>query len=171
VLGVVLPKWFGGWDNNFSFGNFDANIFFRFQGGNVIFNRTRSDLLDMGFNNNGTEILGRWQSPENPGDGQTPKLLLNQSNRVNNPNVATTRFLEKGDFLRLGNISLGYTMPKSLTEKISIERLRIFVQAQNALTFTGYTGIDPETNTNGFGVDFNGNPQQKVYSFGINLGF
>jgi TonB-linked SusC/RagA family outer membrane protein len=171
VLGVVLPKWFGGWDNNFTFGNFDANIFFRFQGGNVIFNRTRSDLLDMGFNNNGTEILGRWQSPENPGDGQTPKLLLNQSNRVNNPNVATTRFLEKGDFLRLGNISLGYTMPKSLTEKISIERLRIFVQAQNALTFTGYTGIDPETNTNGFGVDYNGNPQQQVYSFGINLGF
>lgn len=171
VLGVVLPKWFGGWDNTFSFGNFDANIFFRFQGGNVIFNRTRADLLDMGFNNNGTEILGRWQSPENPGDGQTPKLLLNQSNRVNNPNVATTRFLENGDFLRLGNISLGYTMPKSLTEKISIERLRIFVQAQNALTFTGYTGIDPETNTNGFGVDFNGNPQQQVYSFGINLGF
>lgn len=171
ILGTVLPKWFGGWNNNFTFGNFDANIFFRFQGGNVIFNRTRADLLEMGFNNNGTEVLGRWQSPDETGDGQTPKLVLNQSNRVNNPNVATTRFLEKGDFLRLGNISLGYTMPRSLTEKLSIERLRIFVQAQNVLTFTGYTGIDPETNTNGFGVDFNGNPQQKVYSFGINLGF
>jgi TonB-linked SusC/RagA family outer membrane protein len=171
VLGVALPKWFGGVNNDFSFGNFDANIFFRFQGGNMIFNRTRADLLDQGFNNNGTEILGRWQSPENPGDGVTPKLVLNQSNRVNNPNVATTRFLEKGDFLRFGNISLGYTMPKSLTQKLSIERLRVYVMAQNAITITGYTGIDPETNTNGFGVDWAGNPQQRIYSFGVNLGF
>ena len=134
-------------------------------------NRTRIDLLEQAFNNNGTEILGRWQSAENPGDGVTPKLLLGQQNRVNLPNAATTRFVEKGDFVRLGNISLGYTMPKSITDKLSIQNLRIFVQAQNALTLTGYKGIDPETNTNGFGVDFNGNPQQRVYSFGINLGF
>lgn len=171
VLGVSIPKWFGGFDNNFKLGNFDMNVFFRFSGGNMIMNRTRADLLEQAFNNNGTEILGRWQSPENPGDGQTPKLILGQSNRINNPNVATTRFVEKGDFLRLGNISIGYTMPKNLTQKAGIESLRIFAQAQNALTFTPYTGIDPETNTNGFGVDFNGNPQQQVFSFGINLGF
>lgn len=171
VLGSALPTWFGGLDNNITFGNFDANIFIRFSGGNLIMNRTRIDLLEQAFNNNGTEILGRWQSPENPGDGITPKLLLGQQNRVNLPNAATTRFVEKGDFVRLGNISLGYTMPKSVTDKLSIQNLRIFVQAQNALTFTGYKGIDPETNTNGFGVDFNGNPQQRVYSFGINLGF
>ncbi len=171
VLGVAIPKWFGGFDNNFSFGPFDANIFIRFSGGNVIMNRTRADLLEQAFNNNGTEILGRWQSPENPGDGQTPRLVLGQSNRVNNPNVAVSRFVEKGDFVRFGNISLGYTLPKNLSQKASIESLRIFVQAQNAITFTPYTGIDPETNTNGFGVDFNGNPQQRVYSFGINLGF
>jgi len=171
VLGSALPTWFGGLDNNFTFGNFDANIFIRFSGGNLIMNRTRIDLLEQAFNNNGTEILGRWQSAENPGDGVTPKLLLGQQNRVNLPNAATTRFVEKGDFVRLGNISLGYTMPKSVTDKLSIQNLRIFVQAQNALTFTGYKGIDPETNTNGFGVDFNGNPQQRVYSFGINLGF
>ncbi len=171
VLGVSIPKWFGGFDNNFYIGNFDLNVFFRFSGGNMIFNRTRADLLDMGFNNNGTEILGRWQSPENPGDGQTPKVVLNQSNRVNNPNVATTRFLEKGDFLRLGNLALGYTMPKDITQRLQIESLRFFVQAQNWLTFTPYTGIDPETNTNGFGVDWNGNPQQRVTTLGLNLKF
>lgn len=171
ILGVALPKWFGGFDNNFFFGNFDANIFFRFSGGNSIYNRTRADLLDMGFNNNGTEILGRWQSADNPGDGKTPKVILNQSNLVNNPNIGTSRFLEKGDFLRLGNVSLGYTLPKSVTERLSIESLRIYVQAQNYLTFTPYTGIDPETNTNGFGVDYNGNPQQKVFSGGLNLKF
>lgn len=171
VLGVSIPKWFGGFDNNVFVGNFDFNVFFRFSGGNMIFNRTRADLLDMGFNNNGTEILGRWQSPDNPGDGKTPKVVLNQSNRANNPNVATTRFLEKGDFLRLGNLALGYTMPKSVTERLSIESLRIYVQAQNILTITPYEGLDPETNTNGFGVDWNGNPQQKVWSAGLNLKF
>lgn len=171
ILGNSLPKWFGGLDNNFSFGNFDANIFVRFSGGNMIMNRTRVDLVDQGFNNNGTELLGRWQSPENPGDGMTPKLRLNSSNTVNNPNVAHTRFVEKGDFVRVGNISLGYTLPRATAQKLNIENLRIFAQAQNAFTFTGYTGIDPETNTNGFGVDWNGNPQQRVYSFGVNLGF
>lgn len=171
ILGSALPTWFGGFDNNFSYKNFDVNVFFRFSGGNMIFNRTRADLLDMGFNNNGTEILGRWQSPENPGDGMTPKMILNQTNRVNNPAVATTRFLEKGDFLRLGNVSLGYTVPKAKMESLGLSNLRFYVQGQNLLTITGYKGLDPETNTNGFGVDWNGNPQQRVVSFGLNLGF
>ncbi len=171
ILGSALPKWFGGLDNNFTFGPFDANIFVRFSGGNVIMNRTRADLLDQGFNNNGREILGRWQSPENPGDGKTPVLRLNASNTVNFPNVAHTRFVEKGDFLRIGVIGLGYTLPRNIAQKLSIENLRFYAQAQNAFTFTSYTGTDPETNTNGFGVDFNGNPQQRVFTFGVNLGF
>ncbi|MCB0533264.1 MAG: TonB-dependent receptor [Lewinellaceae bacterium] len=171
VLGSALPKWFGGFDNNFYLGAFDLNVFMRFSGGNMIMNRTRVDLMEQAFNNNGTDILGRWQSPENPGDGQTPKLRLNASNTVNNPSVASTRWVEKGDFLRLANVAIGYTMPKTLTRRANIESLRIFVQAQNLLTITGYSGLDPETNTNGFGVDFNGNPQQQVFTVGANLGF
>lgn len=169
ILGSALPKWFGGFDNNFSFGNFDASVFVRFSGGNVIVNRTQVDLLEQSFNNNGKDILGRWQSPENPGDGKTPKLVLNQQSRINVAN--TTRFVEKGDFVRVGNVSLGYTLPQSVAKKLNIDRLRVYAQAQNFLTFTGYKGLDPETNTNGFGVDFNGNPQQRVFTFGVNLGF
>lgn len=171
VLGSALPTFFGGFDNNLTFGGFDANIFFRFSGGNMVMNRTRIDLLSMGFNNNGTEILGRWQSADNPGDGQTPKTKLDQDNFINQPNFASTRWVEKGDFVRLANVSIGYTLPKTLTQKANIQSLRFYVQAQNALLFTGYSGVDPETNTNGFGVDFNGNPQQRVYLFGLNLGF
>lgn len=171
VLGSALPTWFGGFNNNFTYGGFDLNVFIRFSGGNMIYNRTRADLMDMGFGNNGTEILGRWQSAENPGDGVTPKIILNQQNRVNNPNVAHTRFLEKGDFVRLGNVTLGYSLPKELTQRANIDSFRVFVQAQNMLTFTDYSGIDPETNTNGFGVDWNGNPQQRILTFGLNLGF
>lgn len=176
VLGSALPTWFGGFDNNFSFKGFDLNIFLRFSGGNYIMNRTAVELYNQGFNNNGAGIMGRWQSAENPGDGQTPRVWLNRENFINNPDFASTRWVEKGDFLRIQNISLGYTFPKTTIMKAGLESLRIFVQAQNLLTFTEYSGLDPETSTNfstntGFGEDFNGNPQQRVISAGINLGF
>ncbi len=176
VLGSALPTWFGGFDNNFSFKGFDLNIFLRFSGGNYIMNRTAIELYNQGFNNNGAGIMGRWQSAENPGDGQTPRVWLNRENFINNPDFASTRWVEKGDFLRIQNVSLGYTFPKTTIMKAGLESLRIFVQAQNLLTFTEYSGLDPETSTNfstntGFGEDFNGNPQQRVISAGINLGF
>lgn len=176
ILGSALPTWFGGFDNNFTYGNFDLNVFIRFSGGNHIMNRTRVDLLSQAFNNNSTEILGRWQSPENPGDGQTPKMWLNRDNFINNPDFASTRWVEKGDFLRLQNISLGYTFPASALNKVKLNSLKVYVQAQNLLTFTEYSGLDPETSTafstaTGFGEDFNGNPQQKVISGGIKVGF
>ncbi|MFM9950493.1 MAG: SusC/RagA family TonB-linked outer membrane protein [Saprospiraceae bacterium] len=176
VLGSALPTWFGGFDNNFSFKGFDLNIFLRFSGGNYIMNRTAIELYNQGFNNNGAGIMGRWQSAENPGDGQTPRVWLNRENFINNPDFASTRWVEKGDFLRVQNVSLGYTFPKTTIMKAGLESLRIFVQAQNLLTFTEYSGLDPETSTNfstntGFGEDFNGNPQQRVISAGINLGF
>ena len=176
ILGSALPTFFGGFDNNFSFGNFDLNIFLRFSGGNVIMNRTRADLLSQSFNNNGTEILGRWQSVENPGDGQTPRLFLNRDAFTNNPDFASTRWVENGDFVRLQNVSLGYTFPTSVLKSLDLSSFRIFVQGQNLLTFTDYSGLDPETSTNfstntGFGEDFNGNPQQKVVSVGVKLGF
>ncbi len=170
VLGNSLPKWFGGFDNNFSYKNFDLNVFFRFSGGNMIMNRTRQDLLNMNFVNNGTEILGRWQSPTNPGDGVTPRLYTARGTFINVDNETSTRFLEKGDFLKLTNVTLGYTLPKSAVSKIGLSRVRIFAQGQNLYTLTDYKGLDPETNT-GLGVDFNGNPQQRILSVGLNVGF
>ncbi|MBF8961879.1 TonB-dependent receptor [Pontibacter sp. FD36] len=177
ILGNTLPKWFGGFDNNFKLGNFDANIFVRFSGGNKIMNRTRQDLLTMLFENNGTEILGRWQSPENPGDGQTPKIRTGYSTFINRDNEASSRFVENGNFLKVSNMSLGYTLPKSITERVNVDRLRIYAQVQNAFVFTKYEGLDPETFTNidgnnsMMGVDFNGQPQQRVITVGLNLGF
>ncbi|GGG19992.1 SusC/RagA family TonB-linked outer membrane protein [Pontibacter amylolyticus] len=170
ILGSALPKWFGGFDNNFKYGDFDMNVFFRFSGGNKIMNRTRQDLLNQTFENNGTEILGRWQSPDNPGDGVTPRLYQGRGAAANNDGQTSTRFVEKGDFLKLSNIAIGYTLPKSLSGKINVERLRVYGQLQNAFTVTGYKGLDPEIFTS-TGVDFNGNPQQRVVSVGLNLGF
>lgn len=170
VLGSALPKWFGGFDNNFKYGNFDMNVFLRFSGGNKIMNRTRQDLLNQTFENNGTEILGRWQSPDKPGDGVTPKLYQGRGAAANNDGQTSTRFVEKGDFLKLSNIAIGYTLPSSLSSKINVQRLRMYAQLQNAFTITGYKGLDPEVFTS-TGVDFNGNPQQRVVSVGLNLGF
>ncbi|MFD2513734.1 SusC/RagA family TonB-linked outer membrane protein [Pontibacter locisalis] len=170
ILGSALPTWFGGFDNQFRYGNFDLGVFFRYSGGNLIMNRTRQDLLSMNFVNNGTEILNRWQSPEKPGDGQTPRLEAGNGGFINRDNETLTRFVEKGDYLKLSNVMLGYNLPTELLNKTRFNKARVFAQVQNALTFTEYSGLDPETNT-GIGVDFNGNPQQRVYTVGVNIGF
>jgi TonB-linked SusC/RagA family outer membrane protein len=171
VLGSSLPTWFGGFNNTMTYKNLDMNVFFRFQGGNVIYNRTRADLLNQNFVNNGTEILGRWQSPENPGDGQTPKQYFGRSTFINLDTQASTRFLEKGDFLRLDNVSIGYRLPNPILSRAGLSRVRVYVSGQNLFTATEYSGLDPEVNTNGAGVDYNGTPQQRTFTFGLNLGF
>ena len=102
------------------------------------------------------------------------------------------RFLEKiqqkslkikpqksGDFLKLSNITLGYTLPKKYFGQSGITKLRVYAQVQNVFTITGYDGLDPEVFTavddadykDSFGVDWNGKPQQRIVSFGVNLGF
>jgi TonB-linked SusC/RagA family outer membrane protein len=171
ILGNSLPKWFGGFNNTFTYKNFDLNVFLRFQGGNYIMNRTRQELLNNNFVNNSTEVLGRWQSVENPGDGQTPRLWAARGTFINLENNASTRFVEKGDFLRMDNLALGYSIPTSILAKAGISRARFYASAQNLFVITGYSGLDPETNTTGAGVDYNGNPQLRTFTFGVNLGF
>jgi len=171
ILGNSLPKWFGGFNNTFTYQNFDLNVFLRFQGGNYIMNRTRQELLSNNFLNNSTEVLGRWQSPENPGDGQAPRLWAARGSFINLDNNATTRFVEKGDFLRMDNLALGYTVPSKILAKAGISKARFYASAQNLFVITGYSGLDPETNTTGAGVDYNGNPQLRTFTFGLNLGF
>ena len=83
--------------------------------------------------------------------------------------------VEKGDFARLRNVSLGYTIPGSILEKVKISSARLYVQVQNAALLTKYSGIDPEISTNGNtnlapGIDRNSVGQQRTFSFGINLG-
>ena len=124
------------------------------------------------FENNGTEILGRWKSVAEPGDGQTPKLWVGRSDVINRTNEPSTRFVEKGDFIRINNISLGYTLPTKIISKIGVSKFKAYVQVQNAAVFTKYKGLDPEVSTNGgFGLDFNGNPQQRTIVLGFNVGF
>ncbi|AYA35594.1 TonB-dependent receptor [Hymenobacter oligotrophus] len=178
VLGNPNPTWFGGITNSFTFKGFDASVFIRFSGGNKIMNVTRQQLLRQEFLNNGTEILDRWTTPGQQTD--VPKQRYNNSDFINFNNSAVSRFVEDGDFVRIQNISLGYTLPQNLLGFTGLSRIRVYGQVQNAFTFTKYKGVDPEVNSSGnsnlqqntqFGIDYNSNPQQRVFTTGLNVSF
>ncbi|WP_428232067.1 SusC/RagA family TonB-linked outer membrane protein [Flavobacterium sp.] len=167
ILGNTLPTYYGSFTSTMKYKNVDFGFMFRFSGGNEIFNATRRELMNQNFNNNGTEILGRWQSVDNPGDGWTPRLYASSNTFTNLSGSASSRFVEKGDFISLDNISLGYTLPKLVLDKLGVDNFRIFAQAQNIWLISDYKGINPEMETNG--VDINGTPRSKVISMGINV--
>ena len=179
ILGKSLPAWFGGWDNTINWKNFDFNVFFRFSGGNKVANVTRREMLPMGFVNNSTDILNRWQSKENPGNGDVPKLYYGKTGFNNLDTEGSSRWVEKGDFLKLQNIAIGYTLPKDICKMLMVERVRVYVQAQNLFTITSYSGLDPEsypyytdnTSVNIPGIDIYSSPQQRNYVLGVSIGF
>lgn len=167
ILGTTIPKYFGSFGIKGEYKGFDLNVMLRYSGGNYVMNRTRMDLVNQKFQNNGTEILGRWQSAENPGDGWTPRLWYAGDTFVNLTDNTSTRWIEKGDYIKVQNIAIGYTLPKKLLGKIGIQNLRVFAQGQDLFMITDYTGIDPEMESGG--VDHNGTPRQQVITLGVNL--
>ena len=149
--------------------SFDFSVMARFSGGNSIYNVTRRELLNQDFYNNGTEILGRWQSASNPGDGWTPRLYGGRGNFINLNGQASSRFVEKGDFVKIDNITLGYSLNPDMLSSIHLSKLRIYGVVQNAVMITNYSGIDPEMEN--LGMDYNSVPRQRTVSFGINATF
>jgi TonB-linked SusC/RagA family outer membrane protein len=173
VYGPAIPKWFGGWDNTFYFGPLDFNVQMNYAGGYFIYNGSKAGLRDMRFWNNHTDVLDRWT--ENNTGGTIPRVVLGD-NVSNGSALAISENVEKGDFLRIRNITLGYKLPTSLLSRASISSLRVYGNVNNAFLFTGYTGTDPEVSTNGNtpgapGVDRNTVPMAQTFTVGINLGF
>src|SRR5262245_58061391 len=152
-------------------------VFLRYSGGNKVYNQTRQDvLLNQDFTNSGKELLNSW-TPENP-NTDFPKMWINNNSQVNQANIAVSRFVEDGTFLRIQNIALSYNLPKSILEKtgqFTLTNVRVFAQVQNAFTFTKYKGLDPELGVlnNGIstGIDNNTNPINRTFTLGINIGF
>ena len=156
ILGKSMPTWYGGWNNTVTFRDFDLNVFFRFSGGNKLMNASRqSSLLNMDFANNGTELLGRWVSPEQPGDGMTPKIGYGDGAALFNDGFSDSHFVENASYLKLATLTLGYTIPKTIVSKLGMSKIRLYLQGQNLFTITGYSGLDPETQSRN-GVDWNG---------------
>jgi len=149
--------------------SFDLNMFWYGSFGNDIFTGgTRRHDLPMP--NWKEDVLDRW-TEENPSTTH-PRVT------IRDPNGNYTRpsdfFVEDGSFVRLRNISLGYTLPPRITDRAGASRLRVYVAAQNLLTFTGYSGHDPEIGAFGalnVGIDRNIYPQARTVTMGINLDF
>ena len=173
AAGNTLPTYFGGFNNNFQFGNFDATLNFTFSGGNYIYNGTRAGLRDQRIWNNSVDMLDSW-TPENK-NSDIPRAIYGD-NISNGSAFAIQANIEKGDFIRLQTASLGYRLPSSIFGKSGISSLRLYASVNNAFLITKYTGVDPEISSNGdgnlnSGVERNSMPNGRTFTFGINLGF
>ena len=174
IYGPTLPKWFGAWDNTLRYGNLDFNVQIQYSGGNYIYNGTKAGMRDMRFWNNHTDVLNRWQKE---GDVTNIPRVVYGDNVSNGSAIQISENVEKGDFLRVRNITLGYTIPAStFGSNVKINNLRVYANINNALLLTGYTGTDPEVSTNGNsngapGVDRNSVPMPRTFLVGLNLGF
>ena len=165
-----LPKWYGGFDNNFSYKAFELGVSIMYQGGNYLYNGTRANMLTNTFSNNFEEIKNRWQKPGDVTDIAKLYLLDNTANSTSD------RFLEKGDFLRVRTITLGYSVPRTILSNVGIDGVRVYGQVFNPFTITKYSGADPEVNTNRFnniavGYDLRNVPQSRTVTFGIQASF
>ncbi|PKK36777.1 hypothetical protein BWI96_10425 [Siphonobacter sp. SORGH_AS_0500] len=172
IIGNPTPDWVYGMTNAFSYKGVELNIFFQGVQGNQIYNVTRQKRESMlGQYNGSTQTLHRWHSASDPGDGKTPRAVAIDRN---NNNRFSTRWIEDGSFLRLRNISLGYQWPAKLLNKWHLKGLKTYVSAQNLITFTSYSGYDPEVGRSGndplvSGYDDANYPLQRMFMFGLNL--
>jgi TonB-dependent starch-binding outer membrane protein SusC len=185
IVGSIWPEFFGGLTNTFRLktgvGEFDLNVFLVYQYGNKIYNHNRFFGEGGGARDQARVILAsnvdRWQKPGDVTDTPRPDGL----NNTRNPNGLGNyvdgggRWLEDGSFIRLRDVTLGYTLPSSLTQSIKIERLRVYVQGSNLLLFTKYTGLDPESAANSSpnqqGIDLGTPPSPRVVQVGANITF
>jgi hypothetical protein len=165
------PKFYGGMSNNFTFKQFDLSFDLQYSFGAWIYNTTLQGLFAYNsVNNKTTRIKDAWTTPGQKTD--VAKLYWND----NIWNQTSTRWLEKGDFVRLRNIQFGFSLPRNIMDKAKLSSIRLYAQVQNAYTFTGYKGIDPEANANGntnigLGIDNNRPYLPRTITFGINVGF
>ncbi|MFD1142182.1 SusC/RagA family TonB-linked outer membrane protein [Larkinella insperata] len=163
------PGFTAGLTNTFSYKGFDLTVFFQGNFGGKIYNENRANLeLGTGYVNASRDLLNRWT----PTNTDTDVKAAYQDPAI----TISDRFIEDGTYVRLKNISLGYSIPKSLLAKARITNLRIYVSSQNAVTWTNYTGYDPEVSLNGQslinkGVDSGVYPNSKSYQAGISLTF
>nr|WP_236050009.1 TonB-dependent receptor [Hymenobacter negativus] len=172
-----IPTWFGGFDNTVSYKGIELGVFMQYSGGNLILNQTRQGLMTNSLNNNIEEIKDRWTTPGQ--ETNVPKLVLRDAVSTQN----STRWLESGNYLRLRQLSLSYSLPKEFLNRFGMSSFRVYALAQNLYTFTKYTGTDPEVNTSrtfsgggantsniAFGIDNRSVPQPRSYTFGVNIG-
>ncbi len=169
VVGGSLPTYFGGFTNDFSYKGLSLTVFFQYSGGNYLFNQLGfSTKASGGFadRNQQRSELDRWQKP---GDITDVPIAWNGFTYDARPgNSYSSRLIEKGDYVRLKQVNLSYSVPSSLLEKLKIRSLSIYASGNNLWTSTPYSGRDPEILGGNETGDY---PQARSYIVGIDLGF
>lgn len=186
VIGDANPDFIGGWNNQFTWKNFDASIFVNFVVGNDIYNANKIEWTSGAFANlNMLDIMkDRFTYINSAGQRVTDPTELAKMNanaKIWSPvNVQrywlTSWAVEDGSYLRINNITLGYTLPVSLTKRAKISSFRIFATVNNLATITGYSGYDPDVTTRRSnpltpGVDFAAYPRSRTWVAGVNVNF
>ena len=167
--GSVYPKFSYGFSASLTYKNFDLNVFLQGVYGNKLFNALKFTGLNAASGQGYNMLSGikdAW-SPANT-DSDIPRISYLDPN--GNFGTISDWYLENGSFARLRNLTLGYTVPGSIHERIHLSSLRVFFTAQNLFTLTQYTGSDPEIGLLEYGMDYGRYPQSRVVMFGINVG-
>lgn len=162
-IGKGTPDWTFGFNLNAEWKGFDLSVFLQGVTGVDVFDATyRQDIASGNFP---TWVLSRWT-----GEGTSNRVpILKQGDSKNW--VCSDLYIQDGSYLRLKNLQLGYTLPRAITQKAHINRLRVFAMAENLVTWTKYWGFDPEIGTSGtsLGVDYGVYPQARTFTVGVNL--
>lgn len=186
-VGQPQPKYNFGITNVFQYKNFDLSIFINGSGGNKVW-FAQGRYFDRGLTPLGLGLAlldnwnNRWRSESDPGDGRTPSILSsvtggNNYSGANGDAPASTRWLHDGDFWRIKNVTIGYTLPKNVSRNIGLEKLRVYVTGDNLFLKTDYVGFNPQVNIMNndnytvSGYDYGSTPLARKIVFGLNVTF
>ncbi|WP_448699329.1 SusC/RagA family TonB-linked outer membrane protein [Mucilaginibacter sp. AW1-3] len=184
VIGDPNPDFTYGITNRFSYKGIDLAIELQGVQGNDVFMLSSRFIGSYGpalsWNQLEEEVLNRWQSPSQPGNGLYPRQGTTGNAAVGYTASQPARWLRDGSYLRVRNVTLGYNVPSLLTRKAHISSVRLYATAQNLFTFTHYVGYNPDVNvysgggTNNelrlMGIDYASYPLTRTFTFGINVG-
>jgi TonB-dependent starch-binding outer membrane protein SusC len=174
VVGNPNPKFVGGLTNTFSYKGIDLSLFFSGVLGNSInfYGVGQYSSANGIYEDNQTkDQLNAWRSDNTATDIPEARYL------ISNGNQPSSRYIYDGSYVRLRTLTIGYSLPKNLTSKMRLDKLRVYLSGQNLATFTKYKGWDPEVNSDSFttnfaqGNDFYTPPMPRTILFGINVGF
>lgn len=184
IIGDWQPDFIYGITNNFSYKQLDLSVLIQGSQGNEVFNsQYRNTGLQVAYGNLYQETYdNRWQSPQNPGDGLTP--ILKRDLKYNNTTRPSNLYVQDASYLRIRNITLGYTLSPDAAKKIGLSTMRTYVSVQNAFLFTDYINYNPEVNAattvdpyssdiNNLapGVDYGSYPSARTITLGFNFSF
>ena len=186
IIGNANAKFTGGWSNQLSYKNLDLTVFVNFVVGNDIYNANKIEWTDGAFPNlNTLDIMKDRFTYINPSGDRVTDLTelskLNTNAKIWSP-VRVQRYwlhswaIEDGSYLRFNNVTLGYTLPKALLDKMKISTFRLYATVNNLATITNYSGYDPDVTARRSdpltpGVDFAAYPRAKTWVFGVNVTF